>query len=74
MPKKEINWTKLVKAYGYPDIRKMLADMYVEQNISPHIMALKLGCSVSTLQRKLSELGIRRGRGNIPKTWGTHGF
>lgn len=75
MPKKKvIDWNEKVFSFGYENLYDMLYDMFILRNEAPHIMALRLDCGIGTVYSKLREFGLRRGRKNISKTWGSRGF
>jgi len=76
MPKKnrKLNWDAIARTKGYGDEEEMWGKMYLVENNDPNIMALILNCSVSTVWARLRVYNIRRGRGNISKTWGAKGI
>lgn len=57
-----VPWTKLVQRHGFPDIKSMLKAWYIDRDESASIIALRLDISISSVQKKLSEFGLRKGR------------
>ena len=73
MSGKKINWNEIVYKSKFSDIKELLIHHYLIKNEDPHIIAMRYDCSVGSITRKLSELGIKRGRKNISSKWGRYG-
>ncbi len=71
---KKIDWNHIVHKSKFKDLRELLTHYYLDNNEDPHIIALRYDCSVGSITRKLSELGIKRGRKNISSKWGRYGI
>lgn len=70
---KKIDWNYIVHGSKFKDLKDLLTHYYIDENEDPHIIALRYDCSVGSITRKLSELGIKRGRKNISSRWGRYG-
>jgi DNA-binding NtrC family response regulator len=53
-----ISWDKLLHN-NYSSVEQMLSDMHHRENLTEDEMATKLGVSLSSLRRKVKELGIK---------------